>query len=278
MASQLKIVFFGPGNLASAIARGAVKSGVVRYEDVLMKCRSGRAASFAQLQAEGFEVAEKMEDVQNFGADIHLLSVKPQGIPSVLKELALKWNPKHKTAPELPVIGCTAMGVSLEALQTHLQSARFVRVMTNTSSSVCGATTAFVRGIDTTDDDVTLVRRLFASIGGCEELSTEQLLDQVTSIAGSGPAFAYLFIEAFADGGVSVGIPRDLATRMAAQVLIGSGKMVLEGGAHPGELKDRVCSSGGCSIAGVAVLQKGGFRGLVIAAAEAATSRVLKGQ
>jgi pyrroline-5-carboxylate reductase len=149
---------------------------------------------------------------------------------------------------------------------------RMVRVMPNTPCLVGASASAYAAGEAATEDDLKLVDRLLNAVGRAYRLP-EHLLDAVTGLSGSGPAYVYVMIEALSDGGVRVGLPRDVATALAAQTVLGAARMVLETQQHPSVLKDKVTSPGGTTIAGLHALERGGFRAALIDAVEAATQR-----
>jgi pyrroline-5-carboxylate reductase len=166
-----------------------------------------------------------------------------------------------------------AAGVSTAAIESKLPAgARVIRTMPNTAATVLAGATAICRGTHATDEDVALAERLFGAIGRSVVLD-ETLIDAVTGLSGSGPAYVMLIIEALADGGVKVGLHRDTALMLAAQTVFGSAKLLLETGEHPGRLKDMVTSPGGTAIAGLHTLEAGGLRTTLINAVEAATNR-----
>jgi pyrroline-5-carboxylate reductase len=200
------------------------------------------------------------------GSDVIVLAVKPQHLPGVLKEIAKGAEARH-------LFVSIAAGVPLSAMTSVLgQAARVVRVMPNTPCLVGAGATAFTRGPKATDEDAALVERLFSTIGIAMEVP-ESLLDAVTGLSGSGPAYVFQVIEALSDGGVRCGLPRNVATRLAAQTVLGAAKMVLDTGEHPAALKDGVASPGGTTIAGLHELERGALRGALINAVEAATNR-----
>jgi pyrroline-5-carboxylate reductase len=150
--------------------------------------------------------------------------------------------------------------------------ARIIRVMPNTPALVLAGAAGIAKGEYATAQDLQIAEAIFSAMGKAVVVE-EKHLDAVTGLSGSGPAYVFLFIEALADGGVKMGLPRDVATLLAAQTVLGAAKMLLEGGRHPAELKDLVASPGGTTIAGLHALERGGLRGIVMEAVEAATSR-----
>jgi pyrroline-5-carboxylate reductase len=166
-----------------------------------------------------------------------------------------------------------AAGITLRQLQSGLgASRRLIRVMPNTPCLVGASASAYSPGESATTEDIAKVDRLLNAVGRAFRVS-ENLLDAVTGLSGSGPGFVYVMIEALIDGGVRVGLPRDVATVLAAQTVFGSAKMVLETGTHPMVLKDMVASAGGSTIAGIHALERGGARAAIMDAVEASTRR-----
>jgi pyrroline-5-carboxylate reductase len=155
------------------------------------------------------------------------------------------------------------------------EGARVIRVMPNTPALLGASASAFALGKSARPEDAALAQKLLESVGLAVQLK-ESLLDAVTGLSGSGPAYIYLIIEALSDGGVAAGLPRDVATKLAAQTVLGSAKMVLETGMHPGALKDMVTSPGGTTIEGLHELEKGKLRGTLISAVRAATEKSKK--
>jgi len=174
------------------------------------------------------------------------------------------------------VLVSIAAGVTLAQLEAELApGARIVRVMPNTPALVGASASAFALGRAARREDADLVEKLLETVGVACELN-ESLLDAVTGLSGSGPAYIYLVIEALSDGGVAAGLPRDAATKLAAQTVLGAAKMVLETGLHPGALKDMVASPGGTTIEGLCELEKGKLRGTLISAVRAAAEKSRK--
>jgi pyrroline-5-carboxylate reductase len=184
----------------------------------------------------------------------------------VLADVAPAVGPRH-------LVVSIAAGVTLEQLAAALgQSRRLVRVMPNTPCLVGASASGYAPGEAATPDDVALIDRLLNVVGIAFRLP-EHLLDAVTGLSGSGPAFVYAIIEALSDGGVRVGLPRDVATALAAQTVLGSARMVLETKLHPAVLKDQVASPGGTTIAGLHALERGGLRAALMDAVTSATQR-----
>ncbi len=173
--------------------------------------------------------------------------------------------PRHLV---LSIAAGVTLGQLAEALGSHC---RLIRVMPNTPCLVSACAAGFSASATATADDVQLVERLLSSVGKAYELP-ERLLDAVTGLSGSGPAYVFVMIEALSDGGVRMGLPRDVATQLAAQTVFGAAKMLLETGLHPGQLKDQVASPGGTTIAGLQALERAGFRAALMDAVEAATN------
>jgi pyrroline-5-carboxylate reductase len=200
-------------------------------------------------------------------AELLVLAVKPQTMPALLAEV------REVVQSQRPLVVSIAAGITLAQLSEGLgNSVRLVRVMPNTPCLVGASASGFTPGEHATAEDVALVQRLLDDAGRAIRLP-EHLIDAVTGLSGSGPAFVYLMIEALSDGGVRVGLPRDVATTLAAQTVLGAAKMVLETGQHTGALKDAVASPGGTTIAGLHALERAGVRGALMDAVEAATRR-----
>ena len=197
-------------------------------------------------------------------ADVVFLAVKPQQLPAVAEQVGGRIG-KDKLVVSI------AAGVRLKTLADALGTERLVRVMPNTPCLVGSGASGYSLGLDATPADAALVGQLLGAVGRAFQVSDEKLLDAVTGLSGSGPAFVYVMIEALSDGGVRMGLPRELATALAAQTVRGAAEMVLQTGEHPAALKDRVASPGGTTIAGLAALEAGGVRSALMGAVEAAT-------
>jgi pyrroline-5-carboxylate reductase len=263
-AFPLAVGFLGAGQMATALASAWAKAGL------LDAARSRAADPFPDARTKfekttGIKAVESNRDVAA-ACDVLVLAVKPQVMAEVLAELRPAVTAAH-------LVVSIAAGVTLKALADGLgQSARLVRVMPNTPCLVGASATGYSPGPTATPDDAALVERLFGAVGVAYRVP-EHLLDAVTGLSGSGPAFVYVFIEALADGGVECGLPRAVAQSLAAQTVLGAAKMVLETGQHPGALKDAVASPGGTTIAGLHALERAAFRAAAMDAVEAATKR-----
>ncbi len=256
--------FIGAGRMATALGRGMVAAGLAPGE-ALVAADPVPAAAEAFAKATGGRVLPTNVEVAA-AANVVFLCVKPQQMIDVLAGLRGHLHESH-------LVISIAAGISLGALHGGLgHGPRLVRVMPNTPCLVGQGASGYCLGAGATADDAALVDRLLNSVGHAERVD-EKLLDAVTGLSGSGPAFAFIMIEALADAGVRVGLPRTVAQALAAQTLLGSAKMVLETGEHPAALKDQVASPGGTTIAGIAALEAHGLRGALIAAVEAATNR-----
>ncbi len=250
--------------MATALARGWVRSGWLPAEnvtgtDVLPAARTQfREATGCQTVGTVGEVAAQSE--------VLVLAVKPQHVGGVLQELRELLEDRH-------LIVSIAAGVTLDTIRHAMGGdRRLIRVMPNTPALVGAGASAFALGGTATAEDGILVEQMFSKVGLAVQVP-ENLLDAVTGLSGSGPAYVYQIIEALSDGGVRVGLPRSIATQLAAQTVLGAARMVLETGEHPGLLKDAVTSPGGTTIAGLHALEAGGLRGILIDAVLAATTR-----
>jgi pyrroline-5-carboxylate reductase len=264
MAQSWTVGFIGAGQMARALARGFVQAGLVSSDQV-SACDLVSAA-LDQFTAEVPSARRLKSNLQVVeGAEVVFLAVKPQAMPAVLEELAGK-------IPAETLVISIAAGVTLAKLCGGLKTERVIRVMPNTPCLVGQGAAAYALGGGAMAADGELAEKLLGAVGMAARVD-EKLLDAVTGLSGSGPAFVYMMIEALSDGGVRVGLPRDLATALAAQTVRGAAEMVLREGEHPAVLKDRVTSPGGTTIAGLQALEDRGLRGSLIAAVEAATRR-----
>jgi pyrroline-5-carboxylate reductase len=260
-----RLGFLGTGKMATALAQGWLTAKLVTPERVLASDPLPQAREAFQAVTGLKAMADNRQVVAN--SDVLVLAVKPQSMRTLLGEI------RATVTPARHLVVSIAAGVALKQLADGLGAdRRLVRVMPNTPCLVGASASGYAAGETATADDVALVDRLFNAVGKAFRLP-ESLLDAVTGLSGSGPAFVYVIIEALSDGGVRVGLPRDVASALAAQTVLGAAKMVLETELHPGFLKDMVTSPGGTTIAGLHALERGGLRAALMDAVEAATRR-----
>lgn len=264
--TSLSIGFVGSGMMASALMDGLVNSKLSTPESIT--CSDVWDVARKSAASKGFLATESNTEVISRSASAIVLAVKPHIIEMVCKDIASEPNSDA-------LIISIAAGIKLKTLESQLPGRRVVRVMPNTPCLVGEAASGFALGSKACDDDRKLVQKIFSSVGTAVEVK-ENLLDAVTGVSGSGPAYVFQFIEALSDGGVRSGLPRNVATQLAAQTVKGAAEMVLKTGKHPGLLKDGVTSPGGTTIAGVEALEKGGLRATVMSAVMAATRRSLQ--
>ena len=256
--------FIGAGNMAEAIVKGLLHAKVIPPEGIIVS--DVKPERLAHLKAEhGVRTTQDTHELVSV-SDVVVLSVKPQVIDKVL---ALIGTDIKSTQ----LVVSVAAGVPVSAIEARLpEGTHVVRTMPNTPATVQAGATAIAPGTHATEEDLEVARALFSAVGRVVTLD-ENLLDAVTGLSGSGPAYVMLMIEAMADGGVKVGLHRDTALLLAAQTVYGSAKLLLETGEHPGRLKDMVTSPGGTAIAGLHTLESGGLRRTLMDAVEAATNR-----
>jgi pyrroline-5-carboxylate reductase len=255
----MKLGVIGCGKMGSALVEGAIRSGAVPAAKV-SGCDAYPEAAKAFANATGATFAES---ISALNADTYLLCTKPNQAEAALGALP---------AGEALVISVAA-GLSTAWLEARVPAGvRVIRCMPNTPALVGKGAAAYCRGKAATAADAETAKLLLGSVGLAVELP-ESLMDAVTGLSGSGPAFVYVMIEAMADGGVRAGLPRAEALKLAAQTVLGAAAMVLETGLHPGALKDQVTSPGGTTIAGIAELEKHGMRSAFIEAVTTAARR-----
>jgi pyrroline-5-carboxylate reductase len=261
---QLRLGFIGAGRMATALARGFIEAGLAAPEGLVASDPLPAAADAFARACGGRTHRENRRVAAE--ADVLFLAVKPQQADEALADLRGEVGARH-------LVVSIAAGVPLSVLAQLLgPGPRLVRVMPNTPCLVGQGASGYCLGPGATPDDARLVGQLLGAVGKAFEVP-EKLLDAVTGLSGSGPAFVYLVIEALSDGGVRMGLPRDVATALAAQTVRGAAEMVLSTGLHPGVLKDQVTSPGGTTIAGLQALEEHAVRGGLMAAVQAATLR-----
>jgi pyrroline-5-carboxylate reductase len=257
------IAFLGGGAMAEALIRGLLRSGT-KAEQLTA---TGRRAERLEELSRAYGIRTTLDNVAAAkGAQTVVLSVKPQAMGELLEQIAPAIDQKK-------LILSVAAGVPIAAIERKLGAgARIIRAMPNTPALVGTGACALAKGRHSTADDLATASALFHAVG-IVTVVEEGLLDAVTGLSGSGPAYVFLVIEALSDAGVKVGLPRHTALKLAAQTVLGAAKLLLETNTHPGQLKDQVTSPGGTAIAGLHTLEAGGLRTTLIDAVEAATRR-----
>ena len=259
-----KIGVVGAGKIGAAIMRGIIRAGLASKDQVMASDVSAqlRDAVVNELDIKATPDNGVLCDF----ADIVILAVKPQIVDPVAKEIAKKLGCKK-------LLVSVAAGVQIARIEANLEKdARVVRVMPNIACVAGAGAAGFAGGPHATADDLEKVGAILNSFGVGMPVE-EKYLDAVTGLSGSGPAYVLLFMEALADGGVQVGLARDVALKLAMQTVYGAAKMALESNRHLGELKDEVTSPGGTTIAGLYAMEQKGFHGIVMDAVVNATRR-----
>ncbi|KAL3987044.1 jouberin [Sarotherodon galilaeus] len=253
----MSVGFIGAGQLAHALVRGFTAAGVIATHKITASSPDTDLPTVQQLRKLGVNFTTSNKETVS-RTDVLFLAVKPHIIPFVLDEIGPDIEDRHL------IVSCAA-GVTISSIEKKLQqyrtSPKVIRCMTNTPVVVREGAT-----------DGKLLEQLMASVGYCTEVE-EDLIDAVTGLSGSGPAYAFTAVDALADGGVKMGLNRRLAVRLGAQALLGAARMLLDSEQHPGQLKDNVCSPGGATIHALHVMESGGFRSLLINAVEASCVR-----
>lgn len=258
------IGFIGCGKMAQAMIQGMIVSKVVTPQQVIVSAKTEETLQFVEKTYDigttlhNKEVAEK--------ADYLFLAIQPDLYAKVINEV-------KEVVKDQTIIITLAAGITLDFIEQQFRRPlKIVRSMPNTPSLVGEGMSALCVNAYVNPEDLAEIVQLFEGFGKAEIID-EQHMDAIPAVSGSSPAYAYMFIEALADGAVMQGIPRKQAYKLAAQALLGAAKMVLETEKHPGELKDDVCTPGGSTIEAVATLEKQGFRACVIAAMESCTEK-----
>lgn len=263
MLNIRKIAFIGGGNMAEAIIRGLLREDVgvgICVAEINPTRRNELTDQFPNVRVVG-DAAEAAQ-----WGEVVILAIKPQQSEAVLDLIE-------------PVITTSKLVISIMAgiLSSKIEAnlapgCRVIRAMPNTPALIGAGATAVCSGRKTTTDDLDCARQIFSLIGVAVSVE-EKLMDAVTGLSGSGPAYVFTFIEALSDAGVKNGLPREVAAQLAAQTVLGAARMVVETAQHPTLLKEKVTSPGGTTIAGLHALENGGFRGVVMNAVEAACTR-----
>ena len=255
----MKLGFIGCGNMASAIMSGIVSNGLIQADEIIGADVFAPSKEKAK-ETLGIQIAESnIEVVQK--ADAFVLSIKPQFYAQVIAEI-------KDYVKESQIIITLAPGKTLKWLEEQFgKQVKIVRTMPNTPAMVQEGMTAACASTSVTTEELAYVCDILKAFGDVEVVP-EKLMDAVVAVSGSSPAYVFMMIEAMADAAVAEGMPRNQAYKFAAKAVMGSAKMVLETGKHPGELKDMVCSPGGTTIEAVKVLEETGFKGSIMQAME----------
>lgn len=264
MIREKRIAVIGAGKMGEALVRGLLEAGAIEPERIRVTTRSGGRAR--QLAAELGVVVAASNRAALEDADLVVLAVKPQQAGPVLDEMRGAWRPEH-------LLISVVASVSTPFLEKHLDSSvPVVRAMPNTAALIKRAITGIASGRHAGERHLELARQVFTAVGRVVVVD-EKDLDAITGLSASGLAFIYVVIESLAEGGVKMGLRRDLATELAAQTVLGAGAMVLETGSHPAMLKDNVTTPAGTTIDGLLELEEGGLRVTLIKSVVQATRR-----
>jgi pyrroline-5-carboxylate reductase len=264
MSDFPRLVFLGGGQMAEALIRGVLDAGLVSPDRVLAADIVPERRAYLADRI-GIRTAERNQEAIRFG-EVVFLAVKPQDVPTVVADVG-----PHVGADQLVV--SIAAGVPLAKVESGIDKpAPVIRVMPNTPALVRAGMAVLALGKHAGPEHEALVLQIFNAVGKAVTLP-EYALDAVTALSGSGPGFIAIIIEALIDGGVRVGLPRDVATTLAIQTTFGTAAMLAQTGEHPARLKDMVSSPGGTTIAGIHALERGGIRSALIDAIVAATER-----
>jgi len=264
MLTEKTMAVLGAGKLGETLIRGLLDAGAIRASQVTVTAaHEERVAKLRESLGVG-AAASNREAAR--GADLVLVAVKPQQVPVVLAEIRDVLEPRQ-------LLISVAASVSTAFIEKHLdRPVPVVRAMPNTPALLKRGMTGIAPGTHARKEHLDLARSIFSAVGRVLTLD-EKHMDAVTGLSASGPAFIYIVIESLAEGGVKVGLPRDVATELAAQTVLGAGAMVLETGEHPAKLKDLVTTPAGCTIDGILELEAGGLRVTLIKAVVRATER-----
>ncbi|XP_022102744.1 pyrroline-5-carboxylate reductase 2-like [Acanthaster planci] len=257
------IGFLGAGKVVETIVRGLLLAEALPASQMAASAPTNR--NLKLIEELGVMGTNSNKEIITNHQTV-FISVKPNMVATVLKEISPAVTPNH-------MLVSLAAGISIGFIESKLPvGTRVIRAMPNTPCGIGQGATMYTCGSAVKAEDKALVEKYFNSLGYCME-GDETMIDSVMAVSGSGPAYAYIAIDALADGGVKMGLPRDIAVKLAAQTLLGSAKLVLQGRKHPSELKDDVCSPGGATIDAIHELERGGFRKCLIEAVEAACLR-----
>jgi pyrroline-5-carboxylate reductase len=261
---DIKLGFIGTGNMGSALLRGIVNSGTIRADNIYIYDADKKKMDIINKELGVCIANSNQELIEN--SDVIILAVKPNMTRTILEACKNAFDSSK-------MLVSIAAGIGIKTLKEVIgHNKKVIRVMPNTPALVGEGMTLVSYDENVDSKELELVKKLFQCVGKVEILD-EKLMSEVIALTSSSPAYVFMFIEAMADAAVKSGISRELAYELAAQAVLGSAKMVLETGRHPGELKDQVCSPGGTTIEAVAALEKNGFRYAIIDAMKRCTAK-----
>ena len=268
MLKDKKIAFIGSGNMAEALISSLIDSSVFNPHDILCSDISKKRLEHVHNNYNIHTSSDNLDVAQK--ADIIILSVKPQIILKVLDQIS-------ETIDNSKLIISIAAGISLDIIQKILskesaKTFRLIRAMPNTPALVQAGATALARGEHASENDLKAAFEIFSAVGKAVEIN-EDLMDAVTGLSGSGPAYVFFIIDALVDAGVKVGLPKDISVTLSVQTVLGAAKLASESGDPPAKLKDMVTSPGGTTIAGINSLEEGNLKAVLMNAVEAATQK-----
>ena len=259
--AKLTLAIIGSGTMGEAIVRGLLRSGKLQPKQIYATDRRTEVVNALRAQHGVNTTTSNAEACQ--AADVILLAVKPHEVSAVVD------NDEMRKLLAKKLVISIAAGVRLAQLSSWLPHSAVIRAMPNTPCLIGEGMTVIARGAGVTDAQTSVAQDVFRAVGRCIEME-DKLMDAVTSLNGSGPAFAYMILEALSDGGVRMGLRRDAAMEIAAQMFQGAARMVLQTGQHPAALKDQVTTPAGCTIAGLLTMEDGRIRSVIARAVEEA--------
>ncbi len=268
MLKDKKISFIGSGNMAEALIKGLMSSSTIESTNIFASDMNKERLKYIHNEYKVQLASDNIEATQK--ADILILAVKPQVMHEVTDQISASVDSSK-------LVISIAAGVGLETIQKSLdkkgsKKLHLIRAMPNTPALVQTGVTALSKGINSTEEDLNRAIEIFSAVGKVVEVD-ESLMDAVTGLSGSGPAYIFLIIDALASAGVKEGLPRDIAMTLSLQTVLGAAKLASESGEQPEELIDRVSSPGGTTVAGMRSLEEGKLKAVLINAVEAATRR-----
>ena len=262
---SVRIGIIGAGKMGEALVRGLLRAGA-RADMILVADKLSSRKTLMMDEYQVRAVKDNRELIKE--AEVVVLAIKPQNMAEVLQEIAEDIRKKK------PLVISIAAGISIGFIREWVgDEVKLVRVMPNTPALIGEGISAFYSDSPLAESEREQVQKVLSALGQVVEIEKEELMDAVTGLSGSGPAYIFVLIEALADAGVKMGLAKELALQLSAKTVVGAGKLVLETNRHPAELKDMVTSPAGTTIYGLSVLEEGGLRGLVIKAVERATLR-----